>query len=67
MEILKDNKATTAVLYEKLATFVPIIDKFFEDVMVMDEDVSVRNNRLRILAKVDDEFLKLADFTKIVK
>ena len=53
--------------YKALVSFIPIIDKFFEDVMVMDEDVLVRNNRIRILAKANKEFLRIADFTKILK
>lgn len=53
--------------YDLLVEYIPIIDKFFEDVMVMDENILVRNNRLRILAKVDKEFMRIANFTKIVK
>ena len=55
------------IFYDLLVNFVPIIDKFFEDVMVMDENISVRNNRLRLLSEVNKEFLRIADFTKIVK
>lgn len=43
-----------------------LIDKFFDEVFVMVEDEKIRNNRLYLLAKVRDEFLKLADFSKIV-
>ena len=53
--------------YDSLVNFVPIIDRFFEDVMVMDENISVRNNRIRLLLEVNKQFLRIADFTKIIK
>ena len=42
-------------------------NKFFEDVMVMDKNVEIKNNRLKLLQTANEEFLKIADFTKIVK
>ncbi len=42
------------------------IDKFFEDVMVMDKDEAVRNNRLGLLKSIDNLVGKVADFSKIV-
>ena len=54
-------------LYELLTKLVPVIDKFFEDVMVMDENIQIKNNRLRLLEEADQAFLSIADFTKIVK
>ncbi|MCR4881473.1 MAG: glycine--tRNA ligase subunit beta [bacterium] len=53
--------------YNALVGFVPVIDKFFEDVMVMDNNPEIKNNRLKLLQAADKEFLKIADFTKIVK
>ncbi len=55
------------VTYNSLASLIPVIDKFFEDVMVMDKDEAIKNNRLNLLAKANKEFLKVADFTKIIK
>ena len=43
----------------------PVVDAFFENVMVMDKDESVRNRRLSLLKTIADELLKLADFSKI--
>jgi len=54
-------------IYEMLVAFIPIIDKFFEDVMVMDENILIRNNRLRILEEVDKQFMRVANFTKLLK
>lgn len=53
--------------YELLITFVPVIDKFFDDVMVMDKDVNIKNNRLNLLLLANKDFLRIADFTKIIK
>jgi glycyl-tRNA synthetase beta chain len=41
------------------------IDRFFETVMVMAEDQTLRNNRLALLLGVRDLFLRYADFSKI--
>lgn len=46
-----------------LAELAPVIAKFFNDVMVMDEDISVRNNRLALLKKCQDLFLLVGDFS----
>lgn len=44
----------------------PIIDSFFEAVMVNAEDKTVRSNRLSLLKEVDDLFMLFADFSQIV-
>lgn len=42
------------------------IDKFFDEVMVMDKDEAVRNNRLGLLKTIDQMVRRVADFSKIV-
>ena len=42
------------------------IDSFFDSVMVMDEDLQVRKNRLALLKSVDELFARIADFGKLV-
>ena len=42
------------------------IDSFFDSVMVMDEDLNIRKNRLALLKSVDNLFAKIADFGKLV-
>ena len=42
------------------------IDSFFDSVMVMDEDLTVRKNRLARLKSIDNLLAKIADFGKIV-
>jgi glycyl-tRNA synthetase beta chain len=42
------------------------IDRFFDEVLVMDEDEDIRRNRLALLVCLDWFFRKIADFSKIV-
>mgnify|MGYP002622183121 CR=1 FL=1 len=42
------------------------IDSFFDSVMVMDEDLQIRKNRLALLKSVDELFARIADFGKLV-
>ncbi|NOX25669.1 MAG: glycine--tRNA ligase subunit beta, partial [Deltaproteobacteria bacterium] len=41
------------------------IDLFFDKVMVMDDDLAVRNNRLNLLTAIADLFLRVGDFSKM--
>lgn len=43
------------------------IDAFFADVLIMDEDVAVRENRLRLLNRFVGVFANVADFGKMAK
>lgn len=43
------------------------IDSFFDSVMVMDEDLTIRKNRLALLKSTDNLLAKIADFGKIVQ
>ena len=42
------------------------IDGFFDSVMVMDENLEIRNNRLALLKSVNNLFAEIADFSKLV-
>ncbi len=42
------------------------VDEFFSDVMVMAEDVSIRENRLGMLKGLNQLFLQIADFSRFV-
>jgi len=48
---------------EKLASLRETVDRFFDDVMVMADDESVRNNRLALLNKLRNLFLGVADIS----
>ncbi len=41
------------------------IDDFFDNVMVNDDDDTVRNNRLALLARIRKVVTQVADFSKI--
>lgn len=49
----------------RLANLRRSIDKFFDDVMVMDEDDQLRSNRIALLAQVDRLFMHVADFSRL--
>jgi glycyl-tRNA synthetase beta chain len=49
----------------QLAGLRPAVDRFFDEVMVMDEDMVLRNNRLALLHTLAQRFLKVADFSRI--
>ncbi len=44
----------------------PIIDAFFEAVMVNADDKAIRSNRLTLLKEVDELFMSFADFSQVV-
>jgi tetrameric-type glycyl-tRNA synthetase beta subunit len=47
------------------ATLAPFVERFFDEVLVMDEDETVRANRLRLLLDVRDTLGRLGDFSQI--
>ena len=51
---------------ERIATLRPQVDAFFEAVMVMVPEETVRANRLALLARVLSDFSRIADFSEIV-
>ncbi len=50
---------------EILAGFRESVDRFFDEVMVMDEDESLRNNRLALLGQLSGLFLGIADLSRL--
>ncbi len=50
---------------ESMAQLKPQIDSFFDSVLVMDKDDSVRRNRLALLTRIRGLFARVADFRKI--
>jgi glycyl-tRNA synthetase beta chain len=59
-----DGRRYDAALTE-LTGLKPAVDKFFDDVLVMDEDLAVRHNRLRLLGTINEAFRRIADFRKL--
>ncbi len=50
---------------ESIAALRPAVDRFFDKVLVMAEDRAVRENRLRLLGKLDELFSGIAQFAEI--
>jgi glycyl-tRNA synthetase beta chain len=50
---------------ESGAKLAPLVERFFDEVLVMDEDPAVRGNRLRLLLDVRDTLGRLGDFSQI--
>ena len=50
---------------EAISTLRPVVDTFFDKVLVMAEDKAVRENRLRLLGKLDQLFSGIARFSEI--
>ena len=48
-----------------LASVKPVVDRFFDDVMVMVDDVDVRANRLALLSRVASTMNRVADLSKL--
>ena len=45
----------------------PVIDAFFEKVMVMTPDEKIRRNRLTLISEVLTNFSRIGDFSEIVQ
>jgi glycyl-tRNA synthetase beta chain len=54
-----------AEILNELADLRDVVDRFFDDVMVMDDDTSVRNNRLALLGELRSLFLDVADISRL--
>jgi len=61
--LLKTGDYQTAL--QHLASLREAVDHFFDHVMVMDEDRTVRTNRLAFLQQVRNLFLQIADISKL--
>ena len=51
---------------ETIASIAPSLDRFFVDVLVNCPEPDLRTNRLALLASIQQEFTRLADFSEIV-
>jgi glycyl-tRNA synthetase beta chain len=60
---LSDANYIDALL--KMRSLKEPIDKYFDEVLVMDKDEEIRRNRISMLWEIRDLFFKLADFSKI--
>ncbi len=65
-ELIDTDKLSYKELFIALSKAVPAIDEFFENVLVMDKDEKVKENRLSLLYGIKKKFDKIADFSKFV-
>ena len=61
------EKKDFAAVIASLAALREPIDRFFEDVMVMDEDPALRANRLKLLNRFEAVFADVADMGALAK
>jgi glycyl-tRNA synthetase beta chain len=60
----KENRYQQALA--EIAQLRPVVDTFFDKVMVMVDDEKLRGNRLALLATMQRSFSTIADFSEIV-
>ncbi|MGL4403551.1 MAG: glycine--tRNA ligase subunit beta [Fusobacteriaceae bacterium] len=58
-ENLKDKNYTAYI--NNVVSSIPIVDRYFEEVMIMDRDENIKNNRLSQLKMLDSLYSKLAN------
>ena len=56
-----------AEVISSLAELREPIDRFFDDVLVMDEDETIKNNRLRLLNRFVSVFHDVADMGELAR
>lgn len=70
-KIVKENvvklldKGDIDQAFADIASMRESVDQFFDDVMVMTDDIDIRKNRLALLVRIAGLFELLADFSKI--
>ena len=62
---LPDSNAGFAAQFAALGDLRAPIDRFFDGIVVNDDDPAVRLNRLGLLAMIREKMQRVADFTKI--
>ncbi len=60
-----DASADYQTYLSQLIAINPAVEKFFEDVLVMDNDEKVKENRLALLTLLKKKYDYLADFSKL--
>lgn len=60
-----DENADYQTYLNKLEEINPSVEKFFNDVLVMDKDENVKENRLALLTLLKSKYTHLADFSRL--
>ena len=64
--IIKVSETNDYKVYlSELENLNPAVTKFFDDVLVMDKDEKIKNNRLALLTLLRKKYDYLTDFSKI--
>lgn len=75
-EIYKESKTEiTGLIFSdnyiqacsKFIEMKPVIDNYFEKVLIMAEDNKIKENRIALLQKLDELLSKITDFTLIIE
>lgn len=59
------SKSEYDKVFDEVMELKPVIDNFFEKVMVMDKDEAVKRNRIALLNKIRDVFVSFIDFSAL--
>jgi glycyl-tRNA synthetase beta chain len=62
---LIDSKKYDLVL-KKLSSLRPLVDRLFDDVLIMEENLNIRRNRLSLLLYCVNTYNEFCDFSKII-
>jgi len=52
--------------FVEAAQFGPAVDRFFTEIFVMADDVALRKARLRLMKRLEQQILRIADISEIV-
>ena len=52
--------------FVEAAQFGPAVDRFFTEIFVMVEDAALRKARLRLMKRLEQQILRIADISEIV-
>jgi glycyl-tRNA synthetase beta chain len=66
IESLIDHGDSFREAFGEAARFGPAVDRFFNDVLVMTDDQTLQQARLRLLKRLEKLILRLADISEIV-
>ena len=59
------DKGDYTIALSRLSSLRTVVDDFFDQVMVMDEDLALRANRLALLEQLGEMFLRTADLSQL--
>ncbi|PYQ61826.1 MAG: glycine--tRNA ligase subunit beta, partial [Acidobacteria bacterium] len=67
---LEEARRSASAYYEgglrQVAELAPVLDRFFDDVLVMAEDPEVRRNRIALLQAIGQTVSRTAKLTEVV-